>query len=556
MARTTGRIARESQRLSAATPSRQPGSPNSASGGTATRALPALSKRLGLSVAPHSRDDGDIYRAIFEQANVGIFASTPDGRFLTANAALAKILGYQTADELMAVDDIAVRIYTDPTMREQFKRRAEEPDGVTGLVMRARRQDGRNIWMSATAVTVRDINGRPLYYIGTVEDVTERAEAEFAAQEAERSYRELFEHTTIGIYRSSPEGKQLRANAALVRLNGYDSEAEMLPAVNDIASEWYVDPQRRNEFKRLLDERDHVENFVSEIYRHKTRERIWISESARAVRDEHGRLLYYEGTVADITAQMRAEAANRARDAAEAISRAKSEFLANMSHELRTPLNAILGFTQIMRREMFGPLGAARYKGYAEDIHESALHLLRLIEDILDTAKAEASMLTLSDDVFDIQPAIAAAVRMLQEEAAKADLKIEATPCDAPLRLRADKRRFQQVVLNLLSNAVKFTPAGGRVTLAATADDSGAIVVTVADTGIGIAATDLERIFEPFVQLDRSRFQEGAGLGLPLCQQLMQAHGGTLRLTSEPGKGTQAEARFPRERNASASQRT
>src|SRR5262249_41576883 len=135
-------------------------------------------------------------------------------------------------------------------------------------------------------------------------------------------------------------------------------------------------------------------------------------------------------------------------------------------------------------------------------------------------------------------------------------IKTNVTPGNAARRLRADKRRFQQVVLNLLSTAVKFTPAKGRVTLGTAADDSGAIVVTVADTGIGIAATDLERIFEPFVQLDRSRFQEGAGLGLPLCQQLMQAHGGTLRLRSEPGKGTQAEARFPRERKASAPHRT
>jgi two-component system, cell cycle sensor histidine kinase PleC len=123
-------------------------------------------------------------------------------------------------------------------------------------------------------------------------------------------------------------------------------------------------------------------------------------------------------------------------------------------------------------------------------------------------------------------------------------------PGAASLRLRADRRRFQQVVLNLLSNAVKFTPAGGRVTVSAT-EAAGAITVTVADSGIGISPEDLERIFEPFVQLDRTRFQEGAGLGLPLCQQLMHAHGGTLRLTSELGQGTRAEACFPKERNAS-----
>jgi PAS domain S-box-containing protein len=528
--------------LSAAMPSPQP---------VDARALRAsLSQRLGLSVAPGTEGAADIYRAIFDHANVGIFASTPDARFLTANAALAQIFGYASAEELMAVDNIAARIYADPATREEFKRRAESPGGVSGLVMRAKRQDGRGIWMSATAAAVRDADGRTLYYIGTVEDVTDRTEAELAAQAAERSYRQLFEHTTVGLYRSSPDGKQLRANAALVRLNGYDNEEEMLSAVGNIATEWYVDPNRRDEFTRILDVHGHVDGFVSEVHRHKTRERIWISESARAVRGEDGRILHYEGTVTDITAQIRAEAANRAREAAEAISRAKSEFLANMSHELRTPLNAILGFTQIMRREMFGPLGATRYKTYAEDIHDSALHLLRLIEDILDTAKAEAATLTLSEEVFDIEPVIVSAMRMLREDAAKTKLSIDLVPGAAALRLRADRRRFQQVVLNLLSNAVKFTPAGGRVTVSAT-EAAGAITVTVADSGIGISPADLERIFEPFVQLDRTRFQEGAGLGLPLCQQLMHAHGGTLRLTSELGQGTRAEACFPKERNAS-----
>src|SRR4029077_10128487 len=113
---------------------------------------------------------------------------------------------------------------------------------------------------------------------------------------AERDYRSIFDNAIDGIYRSSPAGRQLRANPALVRLNGYDSEEEMLRSVNDIAAEWYVEPERRAEFMRLLDEQGQVENFESEIYRHKTRERIWISENARLVRDELGRPLFYEGT--------------------------------------------------------------------------------------------------------------------------------------------------------------------------------------------------------------------------------------------------------------------
>ncbi|HAE01217.1 MAG TPA: PAS domain-containing sensor histidine kinase, partial [Rhodospirillaceae bacterium] len=151
--------------------------------------------------------------------------------------------------------------------------------------------------------------------------------------ETEADYRRIFERVSEGIYRSSLDGKQLRANPALQRLNGYDSEEETLKMVHDIASEWYVDPNRRDEFKRLLDENDSVENFESEIYRHKTRERIWITENAYVVRDEAGNPLFYEGTVQEITARKEHEKQLKAaKEAAEDANRAKSRFLANMSH--------------------------------------------------------------------------------------------------------------------------------------------------------------------------------------------------------------------------------
>ncbi len=140
-------------------------------------------------------------------------------------------------------------------------------------------------------------------------EIGERQRAEEAAQAAEREYRTIFENAVEGIYRSSLDGRQLRANPALVKLNGYRNEAEMLPSVNDIATEWYIDPHRRDEFQRVLEKDSSVENFESEIYRHKTRERVWISETARLVRNPQGTPLYYEGTVQDITVRKRAEIA-------------------------------------------------------------------------------------------------------------------------------------------------------------------------------------------------------------------------------------------------------
>ena len=234
---------------------------------------------------------------------------------------------------------------------------------------------------------------------------------------AERDYRSIFDNAIDGIYRSSTAGRQLRANPALVRLNGYSSEEEMLRSVNDIAAEWYVEPGRRAEFMRLLNEEGQVENFESEIYRHKTRERIWVSESARLVRDGSGRPLFYEGTVRDITELKQAgEELDIARKEAEAANSAKSQLLANVSHELRTPLNAILGFSEILAGEMLGALGE-RYRDYAKDIHDSGLHLLSIIDDLLDLSKIEAGRLNLNEDIVNVVELFDTVSRFVRERA-------------------------------------------------------------------------------------------------------------------------------------------
>lgn len=489
------------------------------------------------------------HRLVFENTTIGIYMTTPDGHFLNANPALARMLGYRSAEDLVAsVRDIGREHYVDPQGREEFKRRLEHEGSVNGLISLAKRRDGSTFWVTETGTAVRDSKGLSLYYIGTAEDVTERVRADTALREAERSNRELFENLPIGIYRSSVDGRMIRANAALVKLNGYEDEAELLDAVNDIASEWYVDPKRRDEFKRLLDENDRVERFVSEIYRHRTRERIWVSENARAVRDRVGMLRYYEGTVQDITAEVREQQLRHEKETAEARSRTKSEFLANMSHELRTPLNAIIGFAQMMEGGIFGPLANERYQGYTADIRHSAQHLLQLIDDILDISKAEARKLNIRDDSVDLPALIDGCVRMLGKRAEEGGLQVQVRGTGIGVSLRADRLRVRQIVLNLLTNAIKFTPAGGRIIVETAKRRSGGITLAVEDTGIGMAPGDIARAFEPFVQLNRMGHQEGTGLGLPLCEEMMKLHGGRLQLTSTLGKGTRVEARFPKDR--------
>ena len=369
---------------------------------------------------------------------------------------------------------------------------------------------------------------------------------------AERDYRSIFDNAIDGIYRSSPGGRQLRANPALVRLNGYGSEQEMLRSVNDIAAEWYVEAGRRAEFMRLLNEEGQVENFESEIYRHKTRERIWVSENARLVRDGLGRPLFYEGTVRDITELKQAgEELDIARKEAEAANSAKSHLLANVSHELRTPLNAILGFSEILAGEMLGPLGE-RYRDYAKDIHDSGLHLLSIIDDLLDLSKIEAGRLNLSEDIVDVVELFDTVSRFVRERASSAGLTMSIDmPADMPA-VKADRRAMRQVLLNLLSNSVKFTPAGGHIALEAIREPCGDIGFRVRDNGIGIAAGDIPRALEPFglVNSSLSRRYTGTGLGLPITRALVELHRGRFELTSEPGVGTTATVYLPADRVA------
>jgi signal transduction histidine kinase len=247
--------------------------------------------------------------------------------------------------------------------------------------------------------------------------------------------------------------------------------------------------------------------------------------------------------------QTTAENLTKALDAAAAASQAKSQFLATMSHELRTPLNAIIGFSELLKGELFGPIGDARYKGYVNDVHRSGKHLLSLVNDVLDFSKIDAGHLTLQEDQIDIRETLATSLRMVEGQAGANGVTIEQEIAHELPILRADERRIRQILLNLLSNAVKFTPRGGIVRLIAFVDER-EFVVQVADTGIGMAKEDIPRALERFGQLDSdlNRKYEGTGLGLPLTKKLAELHGGRLEIESELCVGTKVTVAFPAER--------
>jgi signal transduction histidine kinase len=233
-------------------------------------------------------------------------------------------------------------------------------------------------------------------------------------------------------------------------------------------------------------------------------------------------------------------------EAADAANLAKSRFLAAMSHELRTPLNAVIGFAEMMAMESFGPLGSPHYKEYASDIRGSGVHLLALINDILDLSRIDAGAADLQEEELDLRLVISQSMRMVAHQAEAGGLALDRAFEDRLPRLFADRRRVKQVLINLLANAIKFTPAGGSVQVRAFRSEGG-VAIAIADTGIGIAATDIPKALERFGQVDSSlsRKYDGAGLGLPLARQLMELHGGSLELASEPLKGTTVTVTFP-----------
>ncbi|MGZ8407886.1 MAG: ATP-binding protein, partial [Caulobacteraceae bacterium] len=231
---------------------------------------------------------------------------------------------------------------------------------------------------------------------------------------------------------------------------------------------------------------------------------------------------------------------------AESANKAKSEFLANMSHELRTPLNAVNGFSEIMVGELFGPLGDARYKGYAQDILNSGQHLLALINDILDMAKIEAGKMTLKFEPLQLRDVALDAIRLMQNRAESAGLLLKLEGEQLP-DVEADYRALKQIMLNLLSNAIKFTPRGGQVTVGLESGPSGMLRFKITDTGIGIEADDLARLAQPFEQIEsqHSKTVQGTGLGLALTKSLVEMHHGSLEMRSQPGKGTEVSVTLP-----------
>jgi len=396
--------------------------------------------------------------------------------------------------------------------------------------------------------------------------IEELREAQKALGESEKKYRGIFEGALEGIFQSTSQGRFISASPSMASILGYDSPKELIDGVTDIGSQLYVDPLQWEKLFHLLQEQDTVRNFECRLYR-KDRSLIWGLLQGRAMRDSKGEVIGLEGFIQDISERKRAkealqdaykelekrveqrtaelrtanEALKKAKDDAEAATRAKSEFLANMSHEIRTPMNGVIAAADLALSEKLTP----KAKHYLEIIHSSGYSLLGIINDILDFSKIEAGKLALESRPFRLDEVSDLVIGMSINKATEKGIEIlvDIDP-ETPKALIGDSMRLQQILTNLLSNAVKFTRDRGDILIGVKflekSLDQAGLGFFVKDTGIGIASEYLPNIFDSFTQADTSitRRYEGTGLGLAICKQLVQMMQGKIRVESELGKGS------------------
>jgi PAS domain S-box-containing protein len=479
---------------------------------------------------------------------------------LTFSDQAASLFGLPQAELHLSTHEYVERI-VHPGDRERLHREnaamvaARVPEYK--LDYRIMRPDGSVAYIAEICREEYGPDGTWLGSFGILQDVTAQRTYELALRESQARYRQAeriakLVHWSVAF---SPDGQwdnnAVTFSDSAVEILGISENERRMSNAEYVAR--LVHPDDRDLMQatslKVIANREVQSSITYRIVRPDGCVR-WVVEHNHNDYDEAGNRISAFGIIQDITEHRQRELELAAASLrADLASRAKTQFLATMSHELRTPLNAIIGFSEVMKAEMMGPLGSAQYKEYASDIHGSGTFLLSIINELLDLSRIDAGELKLDEGLIDVGKIVTSSVSLLRSKAAAKAIKLTYAPNpDLPL-LRGDARRLKQALLNLLSNAIKFTPAGGSVAISVSWSAEG-LTIAVADSGIGIATEDLDRVMKPFVQVENwlARRHEGAGLGLAITKGICELHGGQLALDSEIGKGTVARIVLPRER--------
>lgn len=476
------------------------------------------------------------YRALFERASVPILVFRPkDEVILDANSTACRT--YQVDyDDLVGR---SLREFTADVKHGESEIRALLEEGTSRNFETIHyRSDGEPLHLLVSC-SAFEYDGEEAI-LCFVRDVTEQKKAEAARRKSEARYRTFLENAPVGVYRTTPDGEILFANAALLDILGYTSFEELKQL--DLEDSGFGEDYDRAAFKRQVEEQGQVTQNEVKWTRHDGTP-VYLSESARVVRADDGTVRYYEGIVEDITDRKRAEAAlKQAKREAEEAAKAKAEFLANMSHEIRTPMNGVIGMTSLL---LDTDLDAEQHE-YAEAIRTSGNALLTLINDILDFSKIEAGELQLEKQPFAVDQCVEEAMTLVASKASEKNLELVYwADVSVPPRVEGDVTRVRQVLLNLLSNAVKFTDEGSvqvRVDSPKEGASGDALVLrfTVEDTGVGISKEQQKRLFKSFTQANSSTTRKygGTGLGLAISKRLTHLMGGDIAVESKEGVGS------------------
>lgn len=467
-----------------------------------------------------------------------------DGAFLIENAIITDVskvstdlLGY-TREELIGQSPYFV---VSDAFKDSVRKHVQAGDEAS-YEAEALRKDGTTFPIN--------VHGRELTYDGrrvrltTIRDISERKRTE----ETLRKLSRAVEQSPSAVFITNTKGIIEYVNTKFTEITGYTAEDAIGQTPRLIRANDTLPSVHADLWKTISSGKE---------WRHEIKDRckdgstFWAYSIIAPVKNEANEITHYVATHEDITRRKNAEeAASAALKNADIANRAKSELLANMSHELRTPLNAIIGFSDSINSEIFGPLGHRKYSEYVVDIYNSGVHLLELVNDILDVSAIEAGRLELHQEEVDIASLVSACTRLIRHRANEGEIQLDTIIDDNLPSFYADERRMKQVLLNLLTNAVKFTPKDGKVRLYVKFD-ANAFVFTVSDTGIGMSAVEVEKAMTQFGQVDSTlaRKHEGSGLGLPLTKGLVELHGGTLEIQSEKGVGTEVIASIPLKKN-------
>ncbi len=483
-----------------------------------------------------------------------LIACDQEGTILRHNAALKPLLKGKSAmsgdwGETVNILDI---IHADdrPAMRATVLRlfQSAEPEislhdlGPQRISTEARLQghDGRIVWMDWRV----QANGDNLYFLGR--DITSVKKHERALMRRETELSEAQALARMGHWRWEVGQTDLVWSMQIFRIFGKDPKT-FVPTLDNLNALILRRDLGRmvQAFQRAILEKNDYD--IEFRLQRESGEIRYIRCEGRCELDHDGDVTALYGIMQDITEQRLYEQELKdAKDSAEQAYAAKSRFLANMSHELRTPLNAIIGFSDMMERQLLGPLGNERYLDYISGIRQSGEHLLDLITDILDMSKIEAGKYELNIEAVNVAKVIRLSVHMMEGRALDSNLKLKTDIEDDDIVIQADRRAVMQVLLNLLSNAVKFTEPGGEVTVTCRREETHC-VIEVTDTGIGIPAHKLHLVMRPFEQVSNAynRSHEGSGLGLSITKNLIELHGGAITMDSKLGLGTSVAIRLP-----------